>query len=120
MKKSLFMAVLISGAMGSDVQAANLAVIASPPTMFSLFVLFVAGACLFGSFQVMGQVKGGYLSRSWQMFFFGFALLAISQLASIGSAMELFSLPELFTPLMLLLMSGLFAFGVFSARNTLS
>ena len=120
MKKSLFIAILISAAMGSDVQAANLAVIASPPTMFNLFVLIVAGACLFGSFQVMGQVKGGYLSRSWQMFFLGFVLLAISQLASIASAMEFFSLPELFTPLMLLLMSGLFAFGVFSARNTLS
>ena len=120
MKKSMFLWILISAALGSDVQATNLAVIASPPTMFSLFVLIVAGACLFGSFQVMGQVKGGYLSRSWQMFFLGFALLAISQLASIFSAMEFFSLPDIFTPLMLLLMSGLFAFGVFSARKTLS
>ena len=119
MKKSLFVAILICTAMGSDAYAANLAVITSPPTMFSLFALIVAGACLYGSFQVMGQVKGGYLSKSWQMFFFGFVLLAISQLASIASAMEFFTLPELFTPLMLLLMSGLFAFGVFSARNTL-
>ena len=120
MRKSLFFGILISAGLGSDVYAANLAVITSPPTMFSLFVLIIAGACLFGSFQVMGQVKGGYLSKSWQMFFSGFVFLAISQLASIASAMEFFSLPELFTPLMLLLMSGLFAYGVFSARNTLS
>ena len=120
MKKCFFFGIIISAVLVSDVQAANLAVITSPPTMFSLLVLIVAGACLFGSFQVMGQVKGGYLSRSWQMFFFGFVLLAISQLASIASAMEFFTLPELFTPLMLLLMSGLFAFGVFSARNTLN
>ena len=120
MKKSLFVTIVISTVLGSSAHAANLAVIANPPTMFNVFVLIIAGACLVGSFQVLGQVKGGYLGRSWQMFFFGFILLAVSQLASIATAMELFILPELFTPLMLLLMAGLFAFGVFSARKTLS
>ena len=120
MKKSLIYAGLIGTVLNGNAHAANLAVIASPPTMFNLFVLIIAGACLVGSFQVLGQVKGGYLGRSWQMFFLGFILLAISQLGSIASAMELLNLPELFTPLMLLLMAGLFAYGVFSAKKTLS
>jgi len=120
MKKRLLTAIFTILALSGRANAANVAMIASPPTLFSFFVLVIAGFCLFSSFQVLSQVKGGMLSRSWQMFFLGFLLLAVSQLASILSAMEFISLPAYFTPLMLVLMAGVFAYGVYNARKTLS
>jgi hypothetical protein len=119
MKKLLLGMVTVFLLTGSA-NAANFAMITSPPTMFSFFVLVIAGFCLVGSFQVLSQVRGGMLSRSWQMFFIGFVLLAISQLGHIASSMEIMNLPVYFMPGVLVLMAGVFAYGVYSARKTLS
>lgn len=118
MKKVLSASLLVFLMTGSA-NAANFAVITSPPTMFSFFVLVIAGFCLVGSFQVLSQVRGGMLSRSWQMFFIGFVLLAISQLGQIFSMMEIMVLPVYFMPGVLVLMAGVFAYGVYNARKTL-
>jgi predicted membrane channel-forming protein YqfA (hemolysin III family) len=120
MKKQFLMGITTVLAICDSAHAANFAMITSPPTMFSFFVLVIAGFCLFGSFQVLNQVKGGMLSRSWQMFFLGFALLAISQLLNIGNAMEFFSISAMVVPGLLVLMAGVFAYGVYTARRTLS
>ncbi|MGH8016373.1 MAG: hypothetical protein ACREBV_09295, partial [Candidatus Zixiibacteriota bacterium] len=83
MKKRVVIGPLALMAVGGNVNAANMAMITSPPTMFSFFVLVIAGFCLFGSFQIWNQVKGGMLSRSWQMFLLGFLILAVSQLLNV-------------------------------------
>ena len=119
MKKLVLLTILVLTAASPNAHAANFAMITSPPTLFSFFVMVAAGFCLFGSFQVLNQVKGGLLSRSWQMFFLGFVLLAISQFLSMASAMEFFSIPAFIVPGLLFLMSGVFAYGVYNTQKTL-
>lgn len=120
MKKNLIFVIAAILAISDSAHAANLAMITSPPTLFSFFVMLVAGFCLFGSFQVFNQVRGGMLSKSWLMFLIGFILLAVSQFLNIATAMEIFIIPAMIVPLMLFLMTGVFAYGVFMARRTLS
>jgi len=120
MKKKFLIGSIAVLTICTSAQAANLAMIASPPTMFSFFVLVIAGFCLFGSFQVWNQVKGGLLSRSWQMFLVGFVLLAVSQLLNVLSSMEIIALPGYVVPGLLTLMAGVFLYGVYNARKTLS
>jgi hypothetical protein len=120
MKKCLLSTFVALFLLVGQASAANVAMITSPPTMFSFFVLVISGFCLFGSFQVWNQVKGGMLSRSWQMFLLGFLLLAISQLLNVLTAMEMIVIPGYITPGLLTLMSGAFLYGIFTARRTLS
>jgi predicted membrane channel-forming protein YqfA (hemolysin III family) len=118
--KKVALGIALAFLMTNDANAANFAMITSPPTMFSFFVLVIAGFCLVGSFQILNQVRGGLLSRSWQMFFIGFVLLAISQLGHIAASLEILMLPVYFMPGVLVLMAGVFAYGVYNARRTLS
>lgn len=120
MKKYLLTGIAAVLVVNESAHAANLAMITSPPTLFSFFVMLVAGFCLFGSFQVLNQVRGGMLGKSWLMFFIGFILLVISQFLNIATAMEFFVIPAMLVPLLLFLMSGVFAYGVLIARKTLS
>lgn len=99
--------------------AANLAVIANPPTIFSLLVLIVAVAGLVGAFKVAEMVRGGLLSKVWQMFIVGFVVLVLAQVASLLHAFEILALPSFVVPMMLVVMVGLFAYGVFEAKRTL-
>ena len=120
MKKQFLIGLIAVLVMCTSAHAANIGMITSPPTMFSFFVLVIAGFCLFGSFQVWNQVKGGLLSRSWQMFLLGFVLLAVSQLQNVLSSMEFIGLPGYVVPGLLTLMAGVFLYGVYNARKTLS
>ena len=99
--------------------AANLAVITNPPTIFSLLVLIVAAAGLFGAYKVSELVRGGLLSKMWQMFIIGFVVLVLSQVASLLHAFEILAIPTFVVPMMLVVMVGLFVYGVFEARRTL-
>ena len=99
--------------------AANLAVITSPPNIFSLLVLIVAGAGLFGAYKVAELVRGGLLSKMWQMFIIGFVVLLLSQVASLLNAFEILSIPAFVVPMMLVVMVAVFVYGVFEARRTL-
>jgi len=119
MKKLLSIGILTLLSAG-NANAANVAMITSPPTMFSFFVLVIAGFCLFGSFQIWNQVKGGLLSRSWQMFLLGFVLLAVSQLLSVLHSMEFIAIPGFVSPVLLTLMAGAFLFGTLNAKKNLS
>ena len=120
MKKQCLIGLSTVLTMSTSAHAANLAMIASPPTMFSFFVLVIAGFCLFVSFQVWNQVKGGLLSRSWQMFLLGFVLLAVSQLFNVLTSIELMAPPGYVVPGLLTLMAGAFLYGAYNTRKTLS
>ena len=120
MKKQFLIGLSTVLTMCTSAHAANLAMIASPPTMFSFFVFVIAGFCLFVSFQVWNQVKGGLLSRSWQMFLLGFVLLAVSQLLNVLTSIELMAPPGYVVPGLLTLMAGAFLYGAYNTRKTLS
>lgn len=99
--------------------AANLAMIANPPTIFSMLLLIVAAAGLFGAFKVAELVRGGLLSKSWQLFIIGFVVLVLSQVASLLHDFEILALPSFVVPMMLVVMMGIFTYGVFEAKRTL-
>ncbi len=101
------------------VHAANLAVITHPPTILNILVLVGAIAGLFGAFKVAELVRGGLLKKPWQLFIIGFVVLVLTQAAWLLQAFEIIMLPSFVVPMMLVLMVGLFAYGVFEARRIL-
>ncbi|UCD62785.1 MAG: hypothetical protein JSW34_08440 [Candidatus Zixiibacteriota bacterium] len=99
--------------------AANIAVITSPPTTLKLVVFGVAVGCVVATFKVLGVLKGGLLSKSWQLFLFAFLVLALGQLASLMGDMEILNLPGYVSPALWVLTSGLFLYAIFETKRTL-
>ena len=101
-------------------QAANFAVITTPPTMLSVLILFCAGAGLVICSQVWSVVRGGLMERVWQMFMIGFLLLLLSRLVSLLADFEMVLLPEFLAPAFTVLMAGAFVYGLIEAKRVLS
>lgn len=119
MKKTVGIVVFALLAGHSPAMAANLAVVTSPPTLLSFFILLVAVGCLVGASKVVSLVRGGQLVRSWQIFMVGFMLLAVCQLAVLVEDFEIFSLPSFVVPALLFLMAGFFLYGIYEMKRTL-
>jgi len=120
MNRSIFLGLVLTIAAAGNAHASNLAVITNPPNMIHLLVL--AGA-VFGSvasFKVLESVRGGMLSRCWQMLAFGFVVLAIAQLLRILSQIEVIFIPSFVVPAAWAVMAGLFAYGIWEAKRNLS
>src|SRR5574341_1298359 len=98
MKKKMLSLIIPLLALSTEAWGANIGMMTSPPTLFSFFVLVIAGFCLFWSYQIWHQVKGGMLSRSWQMFLLGFLLLAVSQLLNVLTSTEIVVIPGFVSP----------------------
>ncbi len=120
MNRSLLLGTLMVLAIGSRAEAANLAVIATPPTMLNIVILVFGVVCAGGAFRVLTSVRGGQLSRCWNFFVAAFGLLVVTQLLSVLGAIELFALPGFVMPACLAGMTGLFLLGVLEAKKTLS
>jgi len=119
MKKILGLSAVCVLAASGDVWAANFAVIVNPPTLLKFVVLGVAIGCLVGSVKLLSVLKGGLLFKGWQLFVFGFAVLAICQLAGLLSDFEIFDLPEYVAPSLTVVVSGLFLYGILQTKRTL-
>jgi hypothetical protein len=100
-------------------EAANLAVITAPPTLLNIVICLVALAAAVLCWQVASVVKGGLLSKSWQIFTFAFALLAIGQAVAVAATIEVVQLPSFVVPAILVAMAGLFLYGVLETKRTL-
>lgn len=100
-------------------EAANLAVITAPPTLLNIVIFLVALAAAVLCWQVASVVKGGLLSRSWQIFMAAFALLALGQAVSIAATIEIVELPNFIVPAILVAMAGTFLYGVLETKRTL-
>ena len=118
MKKILVLTGLMFVA-ADNAHAANLAVITNGETMFSLAALIGSLAGVFGATQVLSLIKGGRLSRSWQMMLLGLSILALSQITSLLEQFEIVALPGFTVPAILLVATGLLVYGIFEARKTL-
>ncbi len=101
------------------VEAANFAVITSPPTLLNILILGIAVAGVRGAVRVLSLVRGGQLSRSWQYFVAAFVMLGLSQLAVLGRAFEVFSLPAIIVPAGFAVMTGLFLLGIIETKRAL-
>ena len=118
MRKSLcvaFLAIVWTG----EAEAANLAVITSPPTILNLLTFLLALAAVTVCLRVLAALKGGYLSKSWQLLVAGFGLLGLSQLSSLLQAFEIISLPVWVAPFLMGLWVGTFFYAVFEAKRVL-
>ena len=120
MNKKISLAMLFLCASAGRAEAANFAVIASPPTLFNVLILAVAIACVCGAFKVLALVRGGQLSKSWQFFVAGFGVLGLCQLAMLAGAFEIITLPAFVVPAGLAVMTGLFLFGIIETKRVLS
>ena len=120
MKRFVSFGLLMILAPMTRAEAANLAVITNPPTMINALIFVGAVICAGGAFKVFSLVRGGRMSRCWQMFFGGFALLAAAEIIMVLQALEIVFLPEVVVPGLLALMAGLFLFGILDVKRTLS
>ena len=120
MNRSILFGMLIVLTAGSRAEAANLAVITTPPTMLNIVILVCGIICAGGAFRVLSAVRGGQLSRCWNFFVAAFGLLVVTQFLSVLNAIEVFALPGFVMPACLAAMTGLFLLGVLEAKKTLS
>jgi hypothetical protein len=103
-----------------SVQAANFAVITAPPTILNLIVLVLGVAGIAIGFQVLSVLKGGYLSRAWQVFIAGFAVLVLSQISVLLPTFEIVSLPDWVSPGLTVLWVAALFYGVFETKRILA
>jgi len=120
MSKKMLLGMLFFVAGASRAEAANFAVITSPPTMLNVFILVFATSCVAGTLKVLALVRGGQLSKSWQLFLAGFGVLVLSELAILANSFEIIMVPSFVIPAGLVLMSGLFLFGIIETKRALS
>ena len=119
MRRTLAFTAVVCAGWAGDAQAANLAVIKSPPTILDLVALLLAFAAIAVGYQLLGSLKGGYLSRSWQLFIGGFGVLALSQIAKLLHTFEIVSLPVWIAPMLLVGGVGVLFYGVFQTKRIL-
>jgi len=119
MRRSLVFTAIVCAGWAGDAHAANLAVIKSPPTILDLVVLLLAFAAIAVGYQLLGSLKGGYLSKSWQFFIGGFGVLALSQVAKLLGTFEILTLPVWIAPMLLVCGVGVLFYGVFETKRIL-
>ncbi len=120
MKKSILaLAMLLPAAAWAQDVEPTVAVTSAPPLLLTIIVLACACACVIFCAQVLGLVKGGQLSRSWIMFTAGFAVLALSQLVVLLNGFGVIPSTRYLMPGLTILMSGLFAYGLYDTKRVL-
>jgi hypothetical protein len=110
---------LVAGSLGAQDTAAPVA-LAIPPLPFTLLILAAACACAVFCIQVFMVVRGGQLSRAWLIFGGGFVILALSQIAVLLSGFGVLSLNRFIVPGLLVVMTGLFFYGLYETKRVLS
>lgn len=110
--------ILVAGA--GEAHAANLAVIAQPPTILNLVVLIVSAVAAVVCFGIVGAVKGGQMQRAWQIFMFGFVLLALSQITMLLPVFEIVALPIWISPALMAGCLALLTYGVVEVKRVLA
>ncbi len=82
--------------------------------------LFVGAAfCLWWSARVMSLVKGGLMSKGWQMFSLGFGFLLLARLLAIGETIKLATLPNYIPAAVYLVMVVIWSLGLYQTRKVL-
>ena len=119
MKKMILNSLILVAAGAVPAHAANLAVVTSTPTLLNLLLLGLAVAYIVFALKVLNQIRGGQLSKCWQLFVGGFLLLGLSQLAMLFNVLEIVSLPVFVYPALLTAMAGMFCYGVIEMKRTL-
>jgi len=92
----------------------------SASSIFNFFLLICAVLCLLGSVKILSLVRGGLLSKGWQMLVLGFAALVLAQLFVVSQKAHIFAMPESIIVLLYLLMAGTWLVGLHQIRKILA
>ncbi len=95
-------------------------VVNTPPALLTLLIFLCACACVAFCFQVYSLVRGGQFSRGWILFTSAFAVLALSQLGLLLDGFGIIALNRYIVPGMLIIMTGLFFYGLMETKRVLS
>ncbi len=120
MRYQFALAAAVTTLLAANAHADEVAVIANPPTFFTIIIFAAACACIAVCFQVLMLVRGGQLSRSWQFFLAGFCVLAVSQLGLILHNFGVITMPGWLVPTMMVAMAGVFFYGLYETKRMLS
>jgi hypothetical protein len=101
-------------------QPAPAVAVTTPPALLTALIFLSACACVAFCFQVYSLVRGGQFSRCWVLFLVGFVILALSQFGLLLDGFGLIALNRYIVPGMLVIMSGLFAYGLLDTKRVLS
>jgi len=101
-------------------EAANFAVITAPPTLLNLGVLVLSMAAVVIGLQLLGVVRGGLLSRPWQIMVGGFVVLALGQIVTLLQTFEIVTLPIWVAPSLMVVWAGVFFYGLFETKRALA
>jgi len=88
-------------------------------SIFNLILLLCAVLCMVWSLKIMSLVRGGVLSRTWQMFGLGFGFLMLAQVLILGGRINAFQLPGFVTTGFYVLMAITWLVGLYQTRKIL-
>jgi len=91
----------------------------STTSIFNVSLLICAFICLMWSLRIMSLVRGGLMSKSWQMFVLGFGFLVVAQLIIVGDKVQLYSMPGHVVTILYLLMAIMWLIGLYRTRRVL-
>jgi hypothetical protein len=91
----------------------------NPMAIINVVIVLMAAACLIWALKILSLVKGGLMSKSWQMFGLGFGFLIIAQLVSLGQRAGLYVIPDFINPAIYLLMVVAWLYGLYQTRKVL-
>jgi hypothetical protein len=87
--------------------------------IFNIVLLLCAIICLIWSLKILSLVRGGLISKSWQMFVLGFCFLILAQLLAVGEKAGLFVLPVYIGTVLYLMMAMTWLAGLYQTRKVL-
>jgi len=97
----------------------NTAGFIKPMSVIHLVVLLTAFICLVWALKILSLVKGGLMSKSWQMFGLGFGILIVAQFVSLGRSADMIAIPEFIAPGLYMIMALSWLYGLYQTRKVL-
>jgi len=91
----------------------------SPAGIIDLALVLCVIICLFWAMKVISLVRGGLMSKGWQMFATGFIILLVARLLSIGESISLLQLPGYIGTALYLLMAFTWLIGLYQTKKVL-
>jgi hypothetical protein len=123
MKKSFSIAAATVGTIIAAVSPAaasiNMSNFYNTTSIIHVIIMLLALICLAWAMKILSYVRGGLMSKSWQMFVLGFGFLLIGQVVALCQNAGLFALPESFSLLVYLLMVITWLVGLYRTRKIL-
>nr|MBN2276705.1 hypothetical protein [candidate division Zixibacteria bacterium] len=99
--------------------AFNMDNLSSPSGLINIVVLLCAVICLVWALKIMSLVRGGLISKSWQMFALGFSFLIMAQVIVVLQEAGFFSVPGYLTTALYLIMTITWLMGLYQTRKVL-